>query len=41
LIDELQEALEGVGLNEKRRDEITELMQTLRGNLVGDQPFTG
>jgi signal transduction histidine kinase len=33
LIDELQEALEDVSLNEKRRDEITELMQTLRGNL--------
>src|SRR5262249_44003905 len=33
LIDELQEALEDVSLNEKRRGEITELMQTLRGNL--------
>jgi two-component system, NtrC family, sensor kinase len=33
LIDELQEALEDVNLNEKRRGEITELMQTLRGNL--------
>jgi GAF domain-containing protein len=33
LIDELQEALEDVSLNEKRRDEITDLMQTLRGNL--------
>ena len=33
LIDELQEALAGVRLNEKRRIEITELMDTLRGNL--------
>src|SRR5262245_37368556 len=33
LIDELQEALEDVNLHEKRRSEITELMQTLRGNL--------
>jgi len=33
LIDELQEALDDVTLNERRRDEITELMQTLRGNL--------
>src|SRR5262249_12210388 len=33
LIDELREALEDVTLNEKRRDEINELMQTLRGNL--------
>ena len=33
LIDELQEAPEDVNLNEKRRGEITELMQTLRGNL--------
>ena len=33
LIDELQEALEDVSLNEKRRGEITELMDTLRGNL--------
>jgi signal transduction histidine kinase len=33
LIDELQEALKDVNLNEKRRGEITELMQTLRGNL--------
>jgi signal transduction histidine kinase len=33
LIDELQEALKDVSLNEKRRDEITELMQSLRGNL--------
>jgi GAF domain-containing protein len=33
LIDELQEALRDVNLNEKRRGEITELMQTLRGNL--------
>ena len=34
LIDELQEALEDVSLNEKRRSEITELMDTLRGNLA-------
>jgi signal transduction histidine kinase len=33
LIDELQEALGDVRLNEKRRGEITELMDTLRGNL--------
>src|SRR5262245_18014182 len=33
LIDELQEALEDVSFNETRRGEITELMQTLRGNL--------
>ena len=33
LIDELQEALEDVSLNEKRRSEITELTDTLRGNL--------
>src|SRR5262249_19384217 len=33
LIDELQEALEAASLNEKRRGDITELMQTLRGNL--------
>jgi two-component system, NtrC family, sensor kinase len=33
LIDELKEALEDVSLNEKRRGEISELMQTLRGNL--------
>ena len=33
LIDELQEALQDGGLNEKRRGEITELMDTLRGNL--------
>jgi GAF domain-containing protein/anti-sigma regulatory factor (Ser/Thr protein kinase) len=33
LIDELHEALEDVNLSEKRRGEITELMQTLRGNL--------
>jgi len=31
LIDELQEALTDVSLNEKRRSEITELMDTLRG----------
>ena len=33
LIEELQEALKDVSLNEKRRNEITELMDTLRGNL--------
>src|SRR5262249_8292173 len=33
LINELQEALADVSLNEKRRSEITELMDTLRGNL--------
>jgi GAF domain-containing protein len=33
LITELQEALVDVSLNEKRRSEITELMDTLRGNL--------
>jgi len=33
LIDELQEALADVSLNQKRRAEITELMDTLRGNL--------
>ena len=33
LIDELHEALKDVSLNEKRRSEITELMDTLRGNL--------
>jgi GAF domain-containing protein/anti-sigma regulatory factor (Ser/Thr protein kinase) len=33
LIDELQEAFKDVSLNEKRRGEITELMDTLRGNL--------
>ena len=33
LVDELQEALEDSSLNEKRRGEITELMDTLRGNL--------
>jgi signal transduction histidine kinase len=33
LIGELREALNDVTLNEKRRDEITELMDTLRGNL--------
>ena len=32
LIEELQEALKDVSLNEKRRSEITELMETLRGN---------
>jgi len=33
LIDELQEALADVSLNDKRRSEVTELMDTLRGNL--------
>jgi len=33
LIDELQDALEDVSLNEKKHSEITELMETLRGNL--------
>ena len=33
LIDELQEAFKDVSLNEKRRGEITELMNTLRSNL--------
>jgi GAF domain-containing protein len=33
LVDELQETLKDVSLNEKRRGEITELMDTLRGNL--------
>ena len=33
MIDELQDALEDVNLTEKRRGEITELMDTLRGNL--------
>ena len=33
LIDELQEVLKDAGLNEKRRSETTELMDTLRGNL--------
>ena len=33
LIDELQEAFKDVSLNEKRRSEIIELMDTLRGNL--------
>ena len=33
LIDELHEALKDVSLNEKRQSEITELMDTLRGNL--------
>src|SRR5262249_1942118 len=33
MIDELQEAFKDVSLNEKRRSEITELMDTLRGNL--------
>ena len=33
LVDELQETLKDVSLNERRRGEITELMDTLRGNL--------
>jgi signal transduction histidine kinase len=33
LIDELREAMKDVSLNEKRHSEITELMETLRGNL--------
>ena len=33
LINELQEALADVSLNEKRRSEVTELMDTIRGNL--------
>ncbi len=33
LVDELQEALNGSSLNEKRRSEIAELMDTLRSNL--------
>ena len=33
LIDELQEVLKDAGLNEKRRTETAELMDTLRGNL--------
>jgi two-component system, NtrC family, sensor kinase len=33
LVEELQESLEDVNLTEKRRSEITELMDTLRGNL--------
>jgi signal transduction histidine kinase len=33
LIDELQEVLKDAGLNEKRRTEAAELMDTLRGNL--------
>jgi len=33
LIDELQEVLKDVSLNEKRRSEVTDLMDTLRGNL--------
>jgi two-component system, NtrC family, sensor kinase len=33
LIDELQQSLKDVGLNDRKRDEITELMDTLRGNL--------
>src|SRR5207342_1341707 len=33
LIDELQEALKDLNLNEKRREEVAELMGTLRSNL--------
>ena len=33
LVDELREALKDANVNEKRRSEITELMDTLRGNL--------
>jgi two-component system, NtrC family, sensor kinase len=33
LVDELRDALKDVSLNEKRRGEISELMDTLRGNL--------
>jgi len=33
LIDELQEALKDLNINEQRRNEITELTDTLRGNL--------
>jgi two-component system, NtrC family, sensor kinase len=33
LLDELQETLKDLSLNEKRRSEIAELMDTLRGNL--------
>jgi GAF domain-containing protein len=33
LVDELQEALKDWSLNEKRRDEVAELMETLRSNL--------
>jgi two-component system NtrC family sensor kinase len=33
LIDELQEALKDLNINEQRRTEITELMDTLQGNL--------
>src|SRR5262249_37260528 len=33
LIDELQDTLKGISLDEKMRGEITELMDTLRGNL--------
>jgi signal transduction histidine kinase len=33
LLDELKDALKDVSLNERRRSEITELMDTLRGNL--------
>jgi signal transduction histidine kinase len=33
LIDELQDTLKGISLNDKARDEIKELMDTLKGNL--------
>ena len=33
LIDELQDTLKGISVDEKMRNEITELMDTLRGNL--------
>jgi two-component system, NtrC family, sensor kinase len=33
MIDELREAMKDVSLNDTKRDEITELMNTLRGNL--------
>src|SRR5262249_32675211 len=33
LIDELQQSLKDVGFNDTKRGEITELMETLRGNL--------
>jgi hypothetical protein len=39
MIDELREALGDVHLTEKQRSEITELMDTLRGNF--DKVFAG
>jgi two-component system, NtrC family, sensor kinase len=33
LVVELQEAISDIGVNDKRRTEVTELMDTLRGNL--------